>query len=62
MRTLRDSKSDREEGRVVREMARLRGEEVDGRLMRLREKRVRVTDSRMFVASRFLLFLLMCAR
>lgn len=47
LRTLREGKAKRNDGRVLREIEKTRGEELDWRLLRLQERRVRIGDTRM---------------
>ena len=47
LKTLRDSKAKTNDGRVLRAIEKTRGEQLDLRLMRLQERRVRITDTRM---------------
>jgi hypothetical protein len=47
VRTLRDGHARRNEARVVKEVLKTRKEQVDRGLMRLQQKRVRITDIRM---------------
>ncbi|KAL7417275.1 hypothetical protein BDY24DRAFT_412023 [Mrakia frigida] len=46
LRTLREGKAKRNDGRVLREIEKTRGEELDWRLLRLQERRVRIGDTR----------------
>lgn len=46
LRTLRDGKAQRNDGLMLREVMKSRGEQVDWRLMKLQDKRVRISDTR----------------
>lgn len=49
MRTLREGTAQRNDARVLRELVKARSEQIDRSLMKLQERRVKITDSRMSV-------------